>query len=910
MYLKPYMMTISNNRSILWFVSFLLTFSVSYCYGATDSLQLRYIDDKSHQLDISSFVDSEQLNWIDLPNNHANFGFTDSTIWLSFTLNNQGGEANQRLLEIANSRITQADLYVITENPAVSRVELIEKNGNQTSIQEREYKHRHPVFKITIPAYSSQHYILRINNAYPAKVPLQLWSPDEFLQSNTNNTLFQGFYFGAIAIMVFYNLFIYLVTRNKSYLYYVLFMSALATFFSIEKGFAYQYWWPNSPEIDYKMYITLIAIAAGLSATFTKEFLNIKTQHRTMNEAMKVLIAIWCLLAVTALIVPSNWVLLAEVLVIIPGGAFLFVAGVAMWRKGVPEAPFYTIAWCSIITGSTVYSGCSLGLISSNSVTEHVFQVSSIIEAALLSLGLANQIKRLDREKQVANSAALAKNEFLAKMSHEIRTPMNGILGMSQLLEDSHLDSQQQNHVKIIQNSGQALLLILNDILDHSKIEAGRLDIESVSFNLRELLDESGTTFSLIGSEQAVQFESYISPNIPEKIYGDPTRTWQILNNLLSNAFKFTHDGYVTLSVSIDISNDAHLLFEISDTGIGIPRAQQGSLFNSFTQADSSVTRKYGGTGLGLAICQQLVILMGGDIGLDSEENRGSNFWFTLPIINPQAFGYNYSEPTLEKLADQSIIAITDKKLWLKQLQEHSERFNISIQHFGSIEEAGRCNAPVIQYLIIDQEVSDFDEEKVAQFIEESPVVNSSTIIIYTGPAGFKLNKTIATQPSPWIHEYPLSISKLFTQIACHCGHQEIQHEVEKTPQQLHEMRILIVEDNPVNAQVASSFVKKLGAVPTHCISGEEALRTLKRGENCYDLILMDCEMPGLSGYETTEKIRAWEQGTETQAHTIIALSAHAMSEHKEHCISSGMNDHLSKPIMLSKLRSMLLSYV
>ncbi|MCG8312747.1 MAG: ATP-binding protein, partial [Pseudomonadales bacterium] len=642
--------------------------------GANESnsfAKVAYLIDEQGTYSVDELLRQSTLDWVDSDSPYLNLGFMDDVVWVKFTIL-PDKNAGAKYFELANQRITDMTLYVAQEEGSQWRILETFQTSESIPISERIYPHRFFVFPIQTSSTRATQLLIRIENQNPMKLIFNLWELEDMHQQDMKRMLFQGIYFGTVMIMALYNLCIYFFVKDRSYATYVMFIFVFALIVAIDKGLAAQYLWPDYVAYDFQLYLVITALGAACSVLFTDHFLSLQENAPKLRKGLRALMYLWLCVAFVALFQPSIWVLILEMLILLPGGVALIFAGILMWRRGVAAAPYYTIAWVMIVLGVVIYASYLLGIWPYSLITEYALQVGNMFEATLLSLGLAYRIKKLDEENRTANALSQAKSEFLATMSHEIRTPMNGILGMAQLLKDTRLSQQQAGYLSTILGSGQTLLTVLNDILDYSKIEAGKLDIEKIDFNIRRLVDETASVFAVKATEKNLYYNTYVAPKVPIKIKGDPTRVRQILTNFLSNAFKFTASGQVLVLVE-RLQDSNQLCFKVRDTGIGIPLAKQRTVFQEFTQVDSSTSRQYGGTGLGLPISKRLVEMMGGEIGIRSEEGKGAEFWFTLPIVDEIPFDRVPDTDLAKKITETRFLQISPDRGFPRWLRDYAD---------------------------------------------------------------------------------------------------------------------------------------------------------------------------------------------------------------------------------------------
>ena len=879
---------------------------------------VEYLEDPHGQL---SFAEVRQAPYAGqfTPNNKKsafNAGFTSSAYWYRLSLKGLPGEQESNApwyVQIGFPLLDDVDIYLPEEAGGWQVI----KVGDQRPYANRPMKHRNFIFPVEFAPGEQITVYLRVWTESAHVLPLALSSTEALFKSVQMELIVLGCYYGIMVALILYNIFGYLSVHDRSYIDYIFFVLFCGVLLSLSlNGLGVEYFWSDYPRwvnasTPFHIGVTLFFLLA-----FTRSFLRTRENFPRMNMTLMGLQLVCIGGAVLAFAVDyAISIRVGLVLAVVTVLVAVVTTARALFWGGMRAARIYLLAWgvfsCFVILQIAQVSD----LLPAHFITSYIVQIGTAAVLVLLSLALADRInlerkenEHLIKERQRAELDAHTKSEFLAHMSHEIRTPMNAIIGFTDLAMRTDQESKRMGFLANIRMASQTLLTILNDILDLSKIEAGKLVLERKEFRLNLVMEKLGAMFSQLAGEKNIELTLSIPPRLPKVVIGDAIRLEQILVNLVSNALKFTERGEVAVGVTKDSASAGRtvLRFSVRDTGIGLTAEQSKHLFQPFMQADQSTTRKYGGTGLGLNICRQLVERMGGTIGVSSTPGVGSTFSFTVPFDVPEENSLLQGAQAVvpNRLRGLRTLVVDDSETARKVHDLMLRSLGLAPESVAGGEEAVRrfAESPY-QLVLMDWKMDGMDGLEASRRIRALPQGNSVPIIMVTAHPSDELSRRMFPGLVSATLSKPLTPSDLFDTLMhlfdAPLDTKRMQTKLSETSgaDKLRGARILLVEDNLLNQRLAMEILQGMGMKVDVANDGREGLTAVAQGN--YDAVLMDMQMPVMDGLEATRRIR--EQPAFERL-PIIAITANVLPRDRDRCLDAGMNDFIPKPINPEKL--------
>lgn len=843
----------------------------------------------------------------------------EGALWLRFRL---APGKHEQLLRVFAPDLSRLNLYVLDGDT------LIDQLNTGTSQPQTDRPLPSSDFMLPLPQSDKPLDVyLRLVSEHQLRPYITLQSAI-MSAANQNQTLIYGLLFGCIGMLILHSLVRYAYTRSRSSLWLAgceaLLMLSLLLLLNLAGP-----WLPNWHAMQTPGAYLALLLTAPCGLMFAYRFFAPLGPH-PLNKLLlgDILFIVVCgLLLLFVNTLPLN--IITYALVALAGLSMLFVSAYH-WQKGYRPARLFVAAMVVFNIGTLIILPALLGL---TQVAPQGLIITLLVficvSGLLMSIALSERQRSItedrfsvSRDLAASNAEINAKAEFLAKISHEIRTPMNGVLGMTELLLGTPLSVKQRDYVQTIHSAGNELLTLINEILDISKLESGQIELDDVQFDLNALIEDCLSIFRAKAEQQNVELISFIQPQVPRVISGDPTRLRQTLLSLLENALKKTDEGEILIVVALDDrSAKPRLRIAVQDSGVPMEPEERDALMHAELHSKHFLSATSLGGNLGLVIARQLIRLMQGEFGIKSGANQGSTLWLTLPL-DPDRLEHPTSDLD-GPLQGARVLVVDDNDTCRKVLVQQCSAWGLNVSAVPSGKEALallRTKAHLRDYfdvVLLDQNMPGMTGMQLAAKIKEDPSLNHDILLIMLTGISNAPSKIIARNSGiKRILAKPVAGYTLKTTLADELNQRNKGQAMSqnlpigpmlpvKVPS---DFRILVAEDNSISTKVIRGMLGKLNLQPDTASNGEEALQAMKAQR--YDLVLMDCEMPILDGFSATQQLRAWEVGNQRIRTPVVALTAHILAEHKERARQAGMDGHMAKPVELSQLRDLIEHWV
>jgi signal transduction histidine kinase/CheY-like chemotaxis protein len=866
--------------------------------------------------DIRSARYTNQFSPIEL--DHLTAAEPDGALWLRFRL---APGKHEQLLRVFAPDLLHFNMYVLDGDRLIDQ----SHTGNEQPLADRPL----PSSDFMLPLPQSDKTLdvyLRLVSEHQLRPYITLQSA-VITAANQNQTLIYGLLLGCIGMLILHNLIRYAYTRSTSSVWLAVCEALLGLSLVLLLNLAGP-WIPDWQAVQTPGAYLALLLTAPSGLIFAYRFFKPLGPH-PLNKLIvgDILFIMICSLLLFVNTLPLN--IITYALVALAGLTMLFVS-TYHWQKGYRPARLFVAAMVVFNLGTLIILPALLGL---TLIEPHdlitTLLVFICISGLLMSIALSERQRSItearfsiSRDLAASNAEINAKAEFLAKISHEIRTPMNGVLGMTELLLGTPLSVKQRDYVQTIHSAGNELLTLINEILDISKLESGQIELDDVQFDLNALIEDCLSIFRAKAEQQNVELISFIQPQVPRVISGDPTRLRQTLLSLLENALKKTDEGEILIVVALDErSSHPRLRIAVQDSGEPMDVEERDALMQAELHSKHFLSTNHLGGNLGLVIARQLIRLMQGEFGIKSGNSQGSTLWLTLPL-DPDRLEH----PTCDldgPLQGARVLVVDDNDTCRKVLVQQCSAWGLNVSAAPSGKEALallRTKAHLRDYfdiVLLDQNMPGMTGMQLAAKIKEDPSLNHDILLIMLTGISNAPSKIIARNSGiKRILAKPVAGYTLKTTLADELtqrnkGLAVPQHLPSGPPLPIKvpsDFRILVAEDNSISTKVIRGMLGKLNLQPDTASNGEEALAAMKAHR--YDLVLMDCEMPILDGFSATQQLRAWEVGNQRSRTPVVALTAHILAEHKERARQAGMDGHMAKPVELSQLRELIEHWV